>query len=324
MTADSHLFSNIALACALIAATSLSAGACLTRRPNVELGPQDETRRVLHDARERSFILHRPLTLPAGPRPVVFALHGGGGSARNMIDLTHGRLNALADRDGFYVVYPEGVEKGWNDGRRDIQSIAHRENIDDVGFLRTLLAGLAAEFPIDANRTLVAGISNGGMMSYRLACEAPEFRLAVPVAAQISALLAPECRPPRPITLVMINGEEDPIVPYAGGPIRLLRWTRSRGEVLSTDATFALWIKWNGCAPSAPEAALPDRDPADGTRVYVRRSSACAAGVQTILYRIQGGGHAWPGGWAYLGEGLIGRTSRDLDVSEVIADLIRS
>lgn len=324
MTPRSRLLRTGARAFALAALASFAAaGACLARRPNVELGAQDETRRYVHDARERSYILHRPLTPAPGPRPLVFALHGGGGSARNMIDLTGGRLNALADRDGFYVVYPDGVENGWNDGRRDIQSIAHRENIDDVGFLRGLVAALGAEFSIDARRIAVAGISNGGMMSYRLACEAPEFRLAVPVASQISALLAPECRPPRPITVVMINGEEDPIVPYAGGPIRLFSWTRSRGEVLSTDATYALWMKWNACAPAAAEQALPDRDPADGTRAFVRRSGSCAGGVQTILYRIQGGGHAWPGGWAYLSEGLIGRTSRDLDVSELIAELLR-
>lgn len=323
MTPQPWVFRTAARACALMLLASLAAGACLARRPAVELGPQDETRRYVHDSRERRYILHRPAQPAAGPRPLVFALHGGGGSARQMIDLTLGRLNALADRDGFYVVYPDGVENGWNDGRRDIQSIAHRENIDDVGFLRGLVAALAAEFPIDATRILVGGISNGGMMSYRLACEAPEFRAAVPVASQISALLAPECRPPRPITLVIINGEEDPIVPYAGGEIRLFSWTRSRGAVLSTEATFALGQTWNACAPAGAEEALPDRDPADGTRVFVRRSGPCADGVQTILYRIQGGGHAWPGGHAYLSEGLIGRTSRDLDVSEVIADLIR-
>ncbi len=323
MTACSRLFPTVARACALITLTSLCAGACLARRPNVQLGPQDETRRYVHDARERSYILHRPAPSAPGPRPLVFALHGGGGSARNMIELTRGRLNALADAEGFYVVYPDGVENGWNDGRRDIQSIAHRENIDDVGFLRGLVAALQAEFAIDANRILVSGISNGGMMSYRLACEAPEFKFAVPAASQISALLAPECRPVRPITLVMINGEEDPIVPYRGGTIRLFAWTRSRGEVLSTDATFALWLRLNECSPAEAEEALPDRDPTDGTRAFRRSSAACAGGVKTALYRIQGGGHAWPGGWAYLSEGLIGRTSRDLDVSEIIAEILR-
>jgi polyhydroxybutyrate depolymerase len=99
-------------------------------------------------------LLYSPSLKPAhsGKRPLLFVLHGGGGTNRGMIRLTNSRFNQLADRDGFFVVYPQGIDKSWNEGRPDKISGAHRKGIDDVGFFRALIEHLVYEYPSDKNR----------------------------------------------------------------------------------------------------------------------------------------------------------------------------
>ena len=102
-------------------------------------------------------MLHSPSLKPAhsDKQPLLLALHGGGGTSRAMVRLTNGRFNELADRDGFFVVYPQGIEKFWNDGRSDKISGAHRKGIDDVGFFQALIEELIIQYPIDPDRIFV-------------------------------------------------------------------------------------------------------------------------------------------------------------------------
>ena len=145
-----------------------------------------------HDGLEREFILYQPPPAQAhsGLRPLLLVLHGGGGTHRGMIRLTNGRFHTLADRDGFFVVYPQGIDKSWNDGRRGKVSGAHRKGIDDAGFLRALIEDLIAQYPVDPEHIFATGISNGGLMSFKLGCSLPGTIRAIATFAALNQLSA--------------------------------------------------------------------------------------------------------------------------------------
>lgn len=264
---------------------------------------------------ERTFRLYVP-EHAADPAPLLLVLHGGGGSGAGMELMTLQGFDRIADREGLVVAYPDGIGRSWNDGRSDVRSRSVQEEIDDVGFLRALVEDLATGMKIDRSRVYATGISNGGMMSYRLACDAPDvFAAVAPVAAEFAAELSPRCAPARPISIAILNGTEDPIMPWAGGEVRVLGSVR--GRVISGPDSFERWRALDRCgetSTSAPRAA----EPADDTSVVAHVANGCADGVEVRLYEIRGGGHTWPGGEPYLGRWLVGRVSQALDANQEI------
>jgi polyhydroxybutyrate depolymerase len=248
--------------------------------------------------------------------PLILVLHGGGGSGGGMEWLTERGFNRLADQHGAVIVYPDGIGKSWNDGRTDTNSTAAKDQIDDLGWLRALPREIGKQFPIDAARVYATGISNGGLMSYRLACDAADvFAALAPVAANMSVDLAPRCSPSRPVPIAIINGTDDPIMPWQGGAVKVL-WFK-RGSVLSTADTVARWVDLDHCAAPSQSSAPVDQIADDGTAL-VLHTAACAGNAEVRLYEIRGGGHTWPRGEPYLGERLVGRVSRELDANVVI------
>lgn len=268
---------------------------------------------------ERTYRIH----LPSGHdrtkiAPLVFLFHGGGGTGQGMEKLTQGGFNRLADREGFIIVYPDGIEKHWNDGRGLEAYRAHRENIDDVGFISALIEHLIRTLNIDSNRIYAAGISNGGQFSQRLACELSDRIAAIGVVAiQLPEHLPSSCAPKRPVSVLMMPGTEDPLVPWEGGEIGFRRG-RKFGRVLSVRESIGFWVEQNRCPGSPVVSYEPDRDLKDGTRVRREAYVPCGEGAEVVLYAVEGGGHTWPGGDQYLPAGIIGRTSRDIDADEVI------
>jgi polyhydroxybutyrate depolymerase len=262
--------------------------------------------------------------LPAGHDrskavPLVIGLHGGGGTARSFDKGAGGQFARESEARGWVVVYPQGIRKGWNDGRIiRTRREADRSKVDDVDFIRTLIDRLHATYGIDRERVYATGISNGGFMSYRLGIELSDRIAAIaPVTANLSTVMSGKT-PGLPIPVMVLNGTKDPLVPYDGGQVRVLG--QDRGSILSTDATIAWWRKHNGCTASATNVVLPDRSPRDGTRVHVDKYTNCPGGAPVILVRIEGGGHTWPGGWQYLPRLVIGRVSRDIDGGSLIFD----
>ncbi len=268
------------------------------------------------EGRSRTFEVHVPPSYDGRtPTPVVFTLHGGGGNARRMRKLAPD-LNDLADREGFICVYPEGVDKHWNDGRGLRRYEAQRENVDDVGFLNALRKRLEGEYNVDPRRVYAMGISNGAFMTYRLAAGSPATVAAIGVVAgAMTVPLAEKYPPTEPVPVIMISGTDDPMVPYNGGQLRFV-WLKL-GEALSQDETLALWRENNGCDDAAVVTAYPDRDADDGTTV-TRAEYSSPNGGDVVFVKVEGGGHTWPGGWQYLPEKLVGKTSRDIDAGEVI------
>jgi polyhydroxybutyrate depolymerase len=238
--------------------------------------------------------------------PLVLALHGRGGDSLGMRDLTS--LNQLAEREGFIVVYPDGYEKSWADGRGTTP--ADEAGINDVGFISSLIDKLSRGYQIIPEQIYATGMSNGGHMSYRLACELSEKIAAVaPVAASLSENLAANCSPQRPVPVLQIHGTADPIRPYEGG--------EARGMVLSAPASVAFWGSKNGCSSEPSSTNLPDTAQ-DGTTVTLTSYSGCQQGADVQHYIVVEGGHTWPGGLQYLPERMVGKTSQDINASEVI------
>jgi len=257
--------------------------------------------------RSRTYLIYEP---PSAPRALVFVLHGGSGYATRTPRLIPD-IFRIADDRALLLVFPQGVGESWNDGRTDPISTAHREQIDDAGFLEALATKLSAANRIASDRIFAVGISNGGMMSQRLACDSRLFTRIVSVAAMFPAEYQDFCAPKGPRSVLLIAGTEDPIMPYNGGDIEILR--KTRGKVLSADDSILFWRKKNGCSESGHKDSIPD-SAKDGTNS--ERETWQCSGARVGIIRVIGGGHTWPGGVQYLPESLIGRTARDFSATE--------
>jgi len=273
-----------------------------------------EARSLAHDGALRTYLLHVPASYTGETAvPLVVALHGGNGTGRKMSYLTG--FNTLSEQEGFIAVYPEGADNQWNDGR-EARFGGPMKDIDDVGFIAATLDALSAEFNINAKRVYATGASNGGMMSHRLACELTErFAAVAPVIAAIPEELEPDCTPAGPISVLMINGQDDWLVPWEGGAVM---GRDDWGRILSVEDTVTSWVAHNGCSPEPVVTWEPDRAPRDGTRVWRDDYGEGPGGGVVVFYGVEGGGHTWPGGPAYQAEVLLGTVSRDMDASAVI------
>lgn len=274
---------------------------------------------------ERSYWLHLPPDkLRNKPLPVLFNLHGGGGTGKGAARLTGNRFNQLADRDGFIVVYPDGLKRRWNDGRK-VGANNVNEAIDDVGFILEIIKKLSKSYPVDSNRIFTSGMSNGGFMSSRLLCEHPDtFRGGAIVTATIPVGYIQHCKPQTPVAVIVINGTDDPIVPYEGGDIRLFKFGKKRGEIVSTDDYLKFLQNKNGCSEKVKTVELPDKQKEDGTTVSLTTYTSCSGDGALKLFKIKGGGHTWPGGRQYLPKKRIGNTSYEINACDEIWSFFRT
>lgn len=271
------------------------------------------------DGRRRSYRLHVPAGAVAeGPVPLVLVFHGGGSTALGME--RESGFSALADRAGFIAVYPEGVRRSWNDGRGAGSTAAAREGVDDVRFVSRLIDALVASHGVDRGRVYATGISNGAILSHLLAVRLADRIVAIaPVAGGLAEPLAQTFRPSRPVSVLALQGTEDPLVPYNGGAVG----RTSGGSIVSTDVMLGLWRRYNATEDIGRETSLADRAPVDGCRVHVRVWTGGSEESEVALYRLEGAGHTWPGGTQYLPRRAIGRVCRDLDGADVIWDFFR-
>jgi polyhydroxybutyrate depolymerase len=271
-----------------------------------------EVRRTLRVAgMERSYLLYRPAgTLPRTGVPLVLVFHGGGGTAHGIA--RHTGLTKFAGREGFALVYPQGVRRRWNDGR------GIHAAYDDVGFVRALLDTLRRELPIDPRRIYATGISNGAVFAHRLACDLPgTFAAIAPVAGAFPARMEPGCTGAAPVAVMAFQGTADHLMPYGGTALgSASSVTSRRGAVLSAERSVAFWARVNGCAAAPADSLLPERHAGDGTRVRRSTYAECRRARPVQLYRIEGGGHTWPGG--PTAGASVGRVSREVDATAVI------
>jgi polyhydroxybutyrate depolymerase len=272
---------------------------------------------MLHQGQRRTWRTYVPST-KTEKSALLLLLHGSRGDGERMRSkTTFYKFDELAEREGFLVVYPDGYEQHWNDCRATASYTANLENIDDVSFLDSLVKLLSADHGVDTSRVYVAGMSNGGHMAYRLGFEAPDLVAGIAaIAANIPVDEHMDCeRSGNAVSVMIMNGTEDPINPYHGGTVELFGDT-SRGDVMSSAATAGYWSKTAGYKEEGAQYSWPQRTPADGTTVESTEWSN--PGQKAIaLVSILGGGHTVPN-LEYDLPRIIGTTSHQLSGAEVI------
>ena len=243
------------------------------------------------------------LYVPPGvehPSGLVVNLHGGGGTGRIQEFFTN--YDRVADRHGLAVVYPDGVNRNWADGRG--ASEPDRRGVDDTGFLSALAGKIVADYGIDPGHVFATGMSNGGFMANRLGCDrADVFAAIAPVAATLGTDV--RCQPSRPIAVMVTNGTDDPLVPFGGGQMNGAGGT---SDIVSPPEMVARWRALNRCPNDVRTDTL------QGTaEVQETTASSCADGTEVVSMQVEGGGHFWPGG---LFPGFKGRATNAFDQSE--------
>lgn len=300
---------------ALASLASLAAiSACADELPTEPItAPGDYRRSVELDDQTRSYQVHVPATLDLGqPAPLLLAFHGVPSSAVEMREISE--LDPVAAAEGFVVVYPEASRTGdWNQSCRDCSAAGALE-YDDVAFTEVVIEKMALDMRIDLDRVYVTGFSQGALMAFRIACELSHRVAAVAtVAATMLEWQGDHCVPSRAMPIAMIHGTDDEEFPQEGRGGGLVR-------AVSVDEMVAHWVATDGCAATPTTDDLPDVA-ADGTTVTRDTYAGCSGGAEVILYRVQGGGHTWPGS-SYDFSPLLGVTSQDLAASQVIAGFV--
>ncbi|MEW6639277.1 MAG: PHB depolymerase family esterase [Pseudomonadota bacterium] len=260
--------------------------------------------------------------LPARrPAPLVLVLHGNIQQGADMMSRTS--WPAVAAREEIAVAYPDGLNRAWADlrGGSGRAGFSPPPGTDDVAFLTAIVEALTSSGAVDPRRVYVAGVSNGGAMAMTMVCaRADLFAAAASVIFNLNDTAAGACHPSRPVPMLLMNGTDDPLIPYDGGN-GSSRFAAS--GFWSTMQTFDFWKRVNGCDPAAPSTTdLPDLDPADGSTVS-RLMATCPAGRDVVLYRVNGGGHRMPGRLSdarlpRLVNGLLGPQNHDIDGPDTI------
>lgn len=251
---------------------------------------------IQHDGITRDYILHLPSGYDASQSyPFVYNLHGFTSNASQQQFYT--RMDATADANGFIVCYPNGVDASWNVGW------SFGSTADDVGFLVDLVDALAEEYSIDSDRLYSCGMSNGGFMSYKLACEqSGKFAAIASVTGSMVPSELTACDPVRQMPVMQIHGTADPTVAYGGSFISA-----------PVEDVVNYWVDRDGCVLMADTIAVEDINIFDGCAAERIEYTDCENDNEVVFYKIEGGGHTWPDGAL-----SIGVTNRDFDGSQEI------
>lgn len=239
------------------------------------LAKGDAMGQLLHQGRQRSYYLHTPKSYnPKYPMPLVLAFHGYGSQGKDLAANTG--FNQLAEQEGFIIAYPNGIEQRWNVASGLL-------GVDDVSFVSVLIEHLSQIRAIDQSRIYAVGVSNGGFLVQRLACEAKsKFAAFASVVATLPGQLQAFCHPTSPVSMLMINGTDDRKVPWAGGKF-------FDGWFLSVPDTIDFWRQQNGCSAKTQVKQL-------NRRVETTRYLDCQHGAEVELVTLLGAGHVWPRG----------------------------
>ncbi len=226
----------------------------------------------------RTYRVFRPSSLGRNtPAPLVVMLHGGFGTGLGAERSYH--WDDAAARFGFVVLYPDGIQRAWNAG--ECCGAPQRNGVDDVGFLSALIEQVARDENVDRSRIYVTGMSNGAMMAYRMACEAP---LDIAAIGPVAGTLAVSCERANPTSVLAIHGLADQNVPFEGGIAR--KGFGGKTVRRSVPASIARWREIDGCASPVSRS--------EGSVTQTR--AACVQNRTVEIITIAGAGHQWPGG----------------------------
>ncbi len=246
-------------------------------------GQQTLNGSILHDGLEREYIIYLPASYSGGePVPLVLNFHGFGSNAQEQ--MYYGDFRSIADTAGFLIVHPQGTlfngiphwnVGGWTGG----------STVDDVGFTEALIDSLANEYTIDTTRVYSTGMSNGGFMSFLLACQLSEKITAIAsVTGSMTTETYNNSNPQHPTPILQIHGTADDVVPYNG--------TEGMKPI---EEVLAYWVDYNNCNITPDVIGLPNIDPDDGSTVEQWLYTGGYNGVAVKHYKVIEGGHTWPG-----------------------------
>ncbi|HEY7958435.1 MAG TPA: hypothetical protein VID20_00085 [Sphingomicrobium sp.] len=255
-------------------------------------GPGDYRFSVVHDRITREYLVHVPKSYHGQPAPMLIALHGGGGDADFQAEDSKYKLISKSEASGFIAVFPNGYSRfpggilaTWNAGA--CCGKAEENKIDDVGFVREVIRRMERQANIDQKRIFATGMSNGAMMSWRLACEAPEIRGIGPVEGTDNTTV---CNPQHPVAVIEFHAADDPNVPFNGGT----GVGPSHTSFASVPQTQAKWVQL-------------DRANRNIRRMLTVPGAHCdlhpakSGGAPVELCVTDTGGHSWPGGGTQQG-----------------------
>lgn len=273
------------------------------------MAADSQTLHISDGSRDRTYLLYRPANLDRQtPVPLVIMLHGGFGSGSQAQSTYH--WDEQASRQGFVVVYPNGVSHSWNAGGICCGP-ALRNKVDDLGFLTRLIKSVSQAENIDPERVYLTGMSNGAAMAYRYACEG-----SYPIAAigPVAGSFSYSCPKPHPVSVVAIHGLDDQHIPFTGGSGSK---GVTNGSWVSIPLTLDAFRTVDNCQPASSHQDGP----------LHTDSSTCEQGREVVLYTIEGAGHQWPGGVARRGivQRMLGadQPSTAMDATSVLWDFFR-
>lgn len=254
---------------------------------------------IMHDDIEREYRLYVP-PIYSGQSPVPLVLNFHGYDSAAFQQEFYGDFRTIADTANFIVVHPNGTV---DDQGSLFFNVGDDTTVDDVGFTIALIDSLSAEYNIDPNRIYSTGMSNGGFMSYHLACRVSDRIAAIAsVTGSMSTFTSSTCNPQRPVPVMQIHGTQDNVVSYNGS-----------GFSLSMDEVISYWVNHNNCNTTPTIYNIPDTNMDDQSTAEHRVYRDGDDGVNVEFFRIEGGGHTWPS--AIID---IGVTNRDINGSHEI------
>lgn len=257
---------------------------------------QTITDSIMHDGIYRTYILYVPSSYSAGTdAPLVLNFHGYTSNAGEQ--MFYGDFRPISDTAGFLLVHPQGTldannQPYWNSDWGG--------TVDDIGFTNALIDSLSASYSINQARVYSTGMSNGGFMSYTLACSLSNRIAAIAsVTGTMNIGQTFNCNPQHPMPVMEIHGTADGVVPYSGN-----------ATMMPIQGALNYWINTNVCDPTAIETAVPNINLPDGCTATHFRYINGNNGAEIEHYRINNGGHTWPGAPV-----VVGTTNYDINAS---------
>ncbi|HUS68865.1 MAG TPA: PHB depolymerase family esterase [Kofleriaceae bacterium] len=242
--------------------------------------PLDQDLTLMVGGVERRYQLHVPASYdPHQATPVVLNFHGLGSNATQQKFFS--RMIDKSDAEGFIAVHPDGTGTGrqsWNGAGCCDAALAN--DVDDVGFVAAILDAVEKELCVDTRRVYATGMSNGGFMSHRLACDLSARITAIAPVAGVNAM-GDSCKPARAVPMMQFHGTMDMLVPYDGMP---------QYGFPPVVKMFGDWAKRDACTDGTPKETFKKDD------TTCQSYTACGNGAEVILCTVDGGGHTWPGG----------------------------
>jgi polyhydroxybutyrate depolymerase len=299
------------ISCATWSPPALSAQPAQTHsppeKPSDYSKPGDYKRNLMMGEQKRAYLIHIPKNHNSNkPVPVVLALHGAAMNGQLMADFCG--LSETADKEGFMVVYPDGNGVFpllfWNAG--GLRRPMAQEMPNDVDFIRKLLDDLASVVKVDSKRVYACGMSNGGMMCYRLAAELSDRIAAIaPVAGTIAI---EESHPKRAVSVIHFHGTKDKIVPFEKTS------EKTRFLLKDVEESVQTWVKINGC-DEKPKTDILTKE-GDEMKVTRQTYGGGKEGTEVVLIAIEGGGHTWPGMTPMVS--FIGRSTLSISANDLM------